>query len=99
MRFRLTRSWSPKPFTHTTLLYTSLDTIKNLLFAQHLSKLAENGYWIIFNYSWAIGTSNVDQNMAPTITNDDTNATKDEKTGMDICHPALEGLFYLNCVL
>jgi hypothetical protein len=37
--------------------------------------------------------------MAPTITNDDTNATKDEKTGMDICHPALEGLFYLNCVL
>jgi hypothetical protein len=31
--------------------------------------------------------------MAPTITNDDTNATKDEKTGMDICHHALEGLF------
>jgi hypothetical protein len=45
-------------------------TIYNLLFAQHLSKLAENGYWI-FNYSWAIGTSNVDQNTAPTITNDD----------------------------
>jgi len=67
MGFTLTRSSSPKPFTRTTLLYTSPDTIKNILFAQHLSKLAENGYWIIFNYSWAIGTSNVDQNMEPII--------------------------------
>ncbi len=70
----------------------SPETIKNLLFAQHFSKLAENGSWI-FNYSWAIGTSNVDQNMAPTITNDDKYATKDEKTGMDICHHALAGFF------
>jgi hypothetical protein len=31
--------------------------------------------------------------MAPTITNDDKYATKDEKTGMDICHHALKGLF------
>ncbi len=70
----------------------SPETIKNLLFAQHLSKLAENGSWI-FNYSWAIGTSNVDHNMAPTTTNDDKYATKDEKTGMDNCHHALEGFF------
>ncbi len=90
MGFTLTQSASPKPFT--TLLYTQ-SRHNIFLFAQHLSKLAENGYWIIFNYSWAIGTSNVDQNMAPTITNDDKYATKDEKTGMDICHHALEGLF------
>ncbi len=48
----------------------ALDPVQTLqrifLFAQHLSKFAENGYWIILNYSWAIGTSNVDQNMAPT---------------------------------
>jgi len=31
--------------------------------------------------------------MAPTIANDDKYATKDEKTGMDICHPPLEGFF------
>ncbi len=30
---------------------------------------------------------------APTITNDDKYATKDEKTGMDICQHALEGFF------
>ncbi len=57
-----------------------------------MSKLAENGSWI-FNYSWAIGTSNVDQNMAPNSPNHDKYATKDEKTGMDICHHALEGFF------
>ncbi len=70
----------------------SPETILNLLFALHLSKLAENGS-SIFSYSCSIGTSNVDQNMAPTIANDDKYATKDEKTGMDICHPPLEGFF------
>ncbi len=56
----------PNHFRAQHCFIPSPDTIKNLLFAQHLSKLAENGYWIIFNYSWAIGTSNVDQNTAPT---------------------------------
>jgi hypothetical protein len=33
--------------------------------------------------------------MAPTITNDDKYATKDEKTGMDICHYSRIGRIFL----